>query len=44
MHFIDIIKGFAASGPASIFETVSTMNADHKAEIEEDGIVTTQEQ
>lgn len=39
----DIIKGFAAKGPASAFEFVATMNADHKPEIEEDGVVYTQE-
>jgi hypothetical protein len=39
----DIIKGFACTGPASIFEFVSTMNSDHKPEIEEDGVVYTQE-
>lgn len=39
----DIIKGFACTGPASIFEFVSTMNSDHKPEIEDDGIVYTQE-
>ncbi|KAF2033521.1 hypothetical protein EK21DRAFT_58431 [Setomelanomma holmii] len=42
-HEYNIIKGFACTGPASIFEKVSTMNADHKPEIEEDGIVYTQE-
>jgi hypothetical protein len=39
----DIIKGFACTGPASIFEFVSTMNSDHKPEIEEDGVVYTQD-
>jgi hypothetical protein len=39
----DIIKGFACTGPPSIFEFVSTMNTDHKPEIEEDGVVYTQE-
>jgi hypothetical protein len=39
----DIIKGFACHGPASIFEYVATMNEQHKPEIEEDGIVTTQD-
>jgi hypothetical protein len=38
----DIIKGFACIGPPSVFEFVSTMNNDHKPEIEEDGVVTTQ--
>jgi len=40
---IDIIKGFACHGPPSAFEFVSTMNADHKPEIEEDGVVYTQD-
>jgi len=39
----DIIKGFACTGPASAFEFVATMNAEHKPEIEEDGVVYTQE-
>ncbi|KAL5118810.1 hypothetical protein ACEQ8H_003313 [Pleosporales sp. CAS-2024a] len=42
-HEYNIIKGFACTGPASIFEFVSTMNADHQPEIEEDGVVYTQE-
>jgi hypothetical protein len=29
----DIIKGFACTGPASIFDYVSTMNTDHRPEI-----------
>ena len=40
---IDIIKGFACHGPPSAFEFMSTMNADHKPEIEEDGVVYTQD-
>jgi hypothetical protein len=39
----DIIKGFACTGPAEIFDYVSTMNSEHSPEIEEDGIVYTQE-
>ncbi|KAF2826375.1 hypothetical protein CC86DRAFT_406651 [Ophiobolus disseminans] len=42
-HEYNIIKGFACHGPASIFEKVSTMDANHKPEIEEDGIVYTQD-
>ncbi|KAH7411905.1 hypothetical protein DE146DRAFT_258090 [Phaeosphaeria sp. MPI-PUGE-AT-0046c] len=42
-HEYNIIKGFACTGPASIFEFVSTMNSDHKPEIEDDGVVYTQE-
>ncbi|EAT90867.1 hypothetical protein HBI56_217240 [Parastagonospora nodorum] len=41
-HEYNIIKGFACTGPASVFEFVSTMNNDHKPEIEEDGVVYTQ--
>ena len=42
-HEYNIIKGFACHAPASVFEMVSTMNAQHPPEIEEDGIVSTQE-
>ncbi|EMD59470.1 hypothetical protein GGP41_009323 [Bipolaris sorokiniana] len=38
----NIIKGFAATAPASALELVSTLSNVYKCEIEEDGIVTTQ--
>lgn len=41
-HEYNIIKGFAAVGPATVFEMVSTLSDTYKCEIEEDGIVTTQ--
>ncbi|KAF1944855.1 hypothetical protein EJ02DRAFT_70787 [Clathrospora elynae] len=41
-HEYNIIKGFAAQAPASALEFVSTMSDVYKCEIEEDGIVTTQ--
>jgi hypothetical protein len=42
-HEYNIIKGFAATAPASALEVVSAMSNDlYKCEIEEDGIVTTQ--
>ncbi|KAH7393039.1 hypothetical protein BKA66DRAFT_457460 [Pyrenochaeta sp. MPI-SDFR-AT-0127] len=41
-HEYNIIKGFAAHAPASALEFVSTMSDVYKCEIEEDGIVTTQ--
>jgi len=42
-HEYNIIKGFAANAPASALEFVSTMSDQYKCEIEEDGVVTTQE-
>ncbi|KAF1831042.1 hypothetical protein BDW02DRAFT_572389 [Decorospora gaudefroyi] len=42
-HEYNIIKGFAATAPASALEVVSALSTDaYKCEIEEDGIVTTQ--
>jgi hypothetical protein len=41
-HEYNIIKGFAAQAPASALELVSTLSDVYKCEIEEDGIVTTQ--
>jgi hypothetical protein len=42
-HEYNIIKGFAATAPAAALEVVSAMSNDlYKCEIEEDGIVTTQ--
>ncbi|CAO2648480.1 Nn.00g077470.m01.CDS01 [Neocucurbitaria sp. VM-36] len=41
-HEYNIIKGFAAQAPASALEFVSTMSDVYKCEIEEDGVVTTQ--
>ncbi|KAF1844683.1 uncharacterized protein K460DRAFT_416067 [Cucurbitaria berberidis CBS 394.84] len=41
-HEYNIIKGFAAQAPASALEFVSTMSDSYKCEIEEDGVVTTQ--
>ncbi|KNG50345.1 protease propeptide inhibitor [Stemphylium lycopersici] len=41
-HEYNIIKGFAATAPASALEMVSAMSDVYKCEIEEDGIVTTQ--
>ncbi|KAL6707044.1 hypothetical protein ACN47E_004796 [Coniothyrium glycines] len=41
-HEYNIIKGFAAHAPASALEFVSTMSDVYKCEIEEDGVVTTQ--
>ncbi|KAH6642424.1 hypothetical protein C7974DRAFT_420714 [Boeremia exigua] len=41
-HEYNIIKGFAAHAPASALEFVTTMGEQYKVEIEEDGIVTTQ--
>ncbi|KAB2105060.1 hypothetical protein AG0111_0g7062 [Alternaria gaisen] len=41
-HEYNIIKGFAAQAPASALEMVSTLSDVYKCEIEEDGIVTTQ--
>ena len=41
-HEYNIIQGFAATAPASALEMVSAMSDVYKCEIEEDGIVTTQ--
>ncbi|USP80472.1 uncharacterized protein yc1106_07746 [Curvularia clavata] len=41
-HEYNIIKGFAATAPASALEMVSALSDVYKCEIEEDGIVTTQ--
>lgn len=41
-HEYNIIKGFAAQAPASALEMVSTLSDAYKCEIEDDGIVTTQ--
>ncbi|OAL55337.1 hypothetical protein IQ07DRAFT_163406 [Pyrenochaeta sp. DS3sAY3a] len=41
-HEYNIIKGFAANAPASALEFVTTLSDVYKCEIEEDGIVTTQ--
>lgn len=41
-HEYNIIKGFAATAPASALEMVSATSDVYKCEIEEDGIVTTQ--
>jgi hypothetical protein len=40
----DIIKGFAAQAEASALEFVTTMGSKYSMEMEEDGIVTTQDQ
>ncbi len=40
----DIIKGFAARAPASALEIVTTMGEQYQVEIEEDGVVTTQDE
>lgn len=42
-HEYNIIKAFAATAPASALEFVSALSDVYKCEIEEDGIVTTQE-
>jgi hypothetical protein len=42
-HIYNIIKGFACLAPATILETVQTMDAEHKITIEEDQIVKTQD-
>ncbi|RMZ72845.1 ase inhibitor propeptide [Pyrenophora seminiperda CCB06] len=41
-HEYTIIKGFAATAPATALEMVSALSDVYKCEIEEDGIVTTQ--
>jgi hypothetical protein len=41
-HEYNIIKGFAATAPASALEMVSTLSDVYKCEIEEDSVVTTQ--
>lgn len=41
-HEYNIIKGFAATAPAAALDMVSTLSDVYKCEIEEDGIVTTQ--
>ena len=41
---LDIIKGFAAKAPASALEFVTTMGEQYKVEIEEDGVMTTQDE
>ncbi|PSN68389.1 hypothetical protein BS50DRAFT_492475 [Corynespora cassiicola Philippines] len=41
-HEYNIIKGFAAHAVATSLETVSTLNTQFAATIEEDGVVTTQ--
>ncbi|KAJ4987543.1 hypothetical protein SVAN01_07000 [Stagonosporopsis vannaccii] len=43
-HEYNIIKGFAAHAPASALEFVTTMGKQYKVEIEEDGIMTTQDE
>lgn len=43
-YSLDIIKGFAAQAPASALEFVTTMGEQYKVEIEEDGVVTTQDE
>ena len=43
MGTADIIKGFACKAPASALEFVSTMAEGVSPEIEDDGIMTTQE-
>jgi hypothetical protein len=40
----DIIKGFAATADASALDFVTTMGSKYSMEMEEDGIVTTQDQ
>ncbi|KAF2741927.1 hypothetical protein M011DRAFT_482120 [Sporormia fimetaria CBS 119925] len=42
-HKYNIIKGFAAIAPAVVLEKVEVMSTKYPAEVEEDGIVTTQE-
>ncbi|KAF1918020.1 hypothetical protein BDU57DRAFT_514556 [Ampelomyces quisqualis] len=42
-HEYNFIKGFACTGPASVFDYVSAMNSKHAPLIEEDGMVYTQE-
>ncbi|KAI8943793.1 hypothetical protein NX059_001767 [Plenodomus lindquistii] len=42
-HEYNIIKGFAANAPSSALEFVSALSDVYKCEIEEDGVVTTQE-
>lgn len=42
-HKYNIIKGFACDAPATVLEKVEVMDAKHKATVEEDGVVTTQE-
>ncbi|KAF2002511.1 hypothetical protein P154DRAFT_488535 [Amniculicola lignicola CBS 123094] len=43
-HIYNIIKGFACMAPATILESVQTMNTEHQVTIEEDQVVRTQEQ
>ena len=43
-HEYNIIKGFAAKAPASALEFVTTMGEQYKVEIEEDGVMTTQDE
>jgi len=42
-HKYNIIKGFACDAPATVLEKVEVMDAKHKATVEEDGVVTTQD-
>jgi hypothetical protein len=42
--FPDIIKGFACYAPSSALEFVTTMGSQYKVEIEEDGVMTTQDE
>lgn len=41
-HEYNIIKGFAAQAPASALEFVTTLSDVYKVDIEEDGVITTQ--
>ncbi|OAX81706.1 hypothetical protein ACJ72_03950 [Emergomyces africanus] len=40
-HQFDLIKGFAATGPAMVFDMVSTLSEEYHPYIEDDQIVTT---
>jgi hypothetical protein len=44
LHCPDIIKGFAAKAESSALEFVTTMGSKYSMEMEEDGIVTTQDE
>ncbi|KAF2993179.1 hypothetical protein E8E13_001189 [Curvularia kusanoi] len=43
-HEYNIIKGFAAKAPSSAVEFVHTMGEQYKVEVEEDGVMHTQDE
>ncbi|GAB7340570.1 hypothetical protein MBLNU457_6984t1 [Dothideomycetes sp. NU457] len=40
-HEFKLIKGFAATAPAKVLATIETMDATYKANVEDDGVVST---